>query len=188
MRSASRTLSIPRSDGAATARARVPTGTIVLPPACAEPNPADKAALDAVNGFVDRLVDLPPFMWLSIGRGLMADREGLLVRQTAWSDVEAAIRENGLDMAAWYARDGVETAACLVSRRVPRWSREERCAFAATHGAAEAATLALLAHQHISPERLRVLCAPFATEADPEGMDRARRADPLPARPTAGLR
>ena len=166
MRTASKVPSALRSDGAATASRWLRRGIIPSPVAIAELSPAEDAALESVNGFIDRLVESPLVVWLAIGRRLMADREGLGVRQKAWSDVEEAIRENGLGMAAWYARDGVETAACLVSRRMMRWSREERCAFAATHGAADAATLALLASPHIPKESLRILHAPFAAQAD----------------------
>ena len=162
MRTASRILSVVPSDGAATASRWLPAGIIPLPPVIAEPSAALSAALEDVDGFIDRLVESPLLVWLTIGRRLMADREGLTVRQSAWTDVDAAIAANGLGVAAWYTRDTVETAVCLVSRRMTRWSREERCAFAATHSAAEAASLALLARAHIPAESLRVLCAPFA--------------------------
>jgi len=117
--------------------------------------------LGSVSAFIDGLVELPVSSWLTIGRELMADREGLAVRQAAWTDVEEAIAAHSLALAAWEVRDALETAVCLVSRAVQRWSRDERCQFAATHGAADAAALALRASAHVRPDCVRVLCSPF---------------------------
>ena len=165
MRPASRIFTLSPSDGAQATR-RHRTGIVPLPASVPELTPSADPALRGVNTFVDRLIELPLSSWLTIGSELMADREGLLVRQRAWSDVEAAISGAGLAVAAWYARDAVETAAYVVSRHTSRWSREERCRFAATQGAADAAALSLLAHAHIPTQTLRILCVPFAASID----------------------
>lgn len=137
------------------------TGRLPLPPHVAKLTPSDEPALERVNAFVDRLVELPLSTWLTIGGELISDRQGLAVRQSAWCDVEVAIADVGLAITAWCARDTVETAAYLVSGHMSRWSREERCRFAATQGAADAAALSLLAQPHIPVETLRILCGPF---------------------------
>jgi hypothetical protein len=121
-----------------------------------------EANVDGVSEFLDRLLELPVASWLTIGRELMADRQGLAVRQAAWSDVEEAIGTHDLALAAWQVRDALETVVSLVSRAVPQWSRDERCQFAATHGAADAAALALQARAHVRPDVVRILQSPFA--------------------------
>jgi hypothetical protein len=121
-----------------------------------------ETGLDAVSEFLVGLLELPMASWLTIGRELMTDRHGLAVRQAAWSDVEEAIGAHNLAYSAWRVRDALETAVFLVSRRVPRWSRDERCQFAATHGAASAAALALRACAYVRPDVVRILCSPFA--------------------------
>lgn len=156
------------SDGAAATTRWQRTERLPFPGVAAL-TPIEEEALLSVDSFVDRLVELPLFMWLAIGIELMAEPEGLVVRQRAWCDVEAAIAEAGLGITAWHVRDAVETTACLVSRRQSRWSRAERCRFAATHGAADAAALALLAQPHIPAETLRVLRRPFAASLQPMG-------------------
>lgn len=122
---------------------------------------ADGMREDAAE-FLERLVALPLPTWLAIGGGLMADRDGLAVRQGAWADVEAALTAHGLAVVTWRVRDAVETVSFLVSQHAGRWSREARCQFATTHGAAEAAALALLTAGHVRADTVRVLCAPFA--------------------------
>jgi hypothetical protein len=91
----------------------------------------------------------------------MVNREQSVVRQAAWCAVEEAIAAHGLALAACEVRDALETAIFLVSRPVQRWSRVERCQFAATHGAAETAALALRAGAHVRPGTIRTLCSPF---------------------------
>ena len=125
-----------------------------------------EVAIDGVIRFLDRLVELPLPAWLAIGQGLMADSADHAVRQDAWADVESAIARHQLGPAAWRVRDALETAAFLVSRRAPQWTRATRCQFAATQGATHAAALALLTRAHIALESVRVLCAPFAPFID----------------------
>lgn len=132
-----------------------------LPSDIAELPPNGQPGRDAVNDFLDRLTELALTVWLSIGREL-SESGSLPVRQLARADVDTAIAERALAIAAWHVRDAIETAACLASHQTWRWSRADRCLFASTHGAAEAAALALLAFQHIPAESLRALCAPFA--------------------------
>lgn len=157
---ASRIPSFARSESGTSPRRRVPV--IPLPPLGPGPAAPAETGLDSVSEFLDGLLELPVGSWLAIGRALMAAREGLAVRQAAWSDVEDAIGTHDLALAAWDVRDALESAVYLISRRVPRWSREERCQFAAAHGAAEAAALALLAREHVRPEVVRILCSHFA--------------------------
>lgn len=164
MRPASKTITLARSDGAAATARWLRPGHVALPPSIAALTPHEEKTLLGVNAFVDRMVDLPLSTWLTIGETLMADREGLVVRQRAWNEVEAAIAEAGLGMPAWHVRDAVETAAYLVSRYMRCWSREERCRFAAAQGAADAAALSLLAQAHISTETLGTLVEPFTAD------------------------
>jgi hypothetical protein len=119
-------------------------------------------ALEGVAGFLDHMAEWPLAFWLTIGRELSASGT-LLARQLAWADVEAALADQRLELAAWHVRDAIETTICLASGQRSRWSREERCAFAAAHGAAEGAALAMLVGKSIPANSMRVLCAPFAT-------------------------
>jgi hypothetical protein len=151
-----------RSESAAQSSPRPRTAVTALPRAVLALSVPAETALDSVSEFLDGLVELPVASWLTIGRALMADREQLAVRQAAWSEVEEAIAAHNLAPAAWEVREALETAVFLVSRPVQCWSREERCQFAATHGAAEAAALALRARAHVRPETARTLCSPFA--------------------------
>ena len=135
----------------------------LLPPLSSELPATTEAALDAAMRFMDRLVELRLRDWLAVGRRLIADREGLAVRQRAWMEVDAAIGAHGLALAAWHMREALETAAFLVSQTASRWTREERRQFAATQGAAEAAALALLAQTHTRTDTVRTLWEPFAS-------------------------
>jgi len=158
---ASRIPPVARSEPAATSL-RSRAALVSVPPsrpALAAPAPT---VLDNANYFIATLLELPLAAWLTIGRGLIADHESLTVRQSAWSDVEAALSAYGLAVDAWHVRDTLETAVCLVSRQMPCWSRDERCQLAATHGAAEAAALALMAGPHLRVDIIRSLTAPFA--------------------------
>jgi hypothetical protein len=159
--------SLSGSDGASAAPARRPhVGRLLLPRAIAPLTPSEKPPLADVDAFVYRLVELPFSEWLAIGQSVVSDRSGIPVRRSAWALVDAAITKQGLAVAAWYVRDAVDTAAFLVSRRVPSWPRDGRRMFAAAHGAAEAAALALLARAHMSLESLSILCAPFGNPLD----------------------
>jgi len=112
--------------------------------------------------FLDRLLELSVVDWIRIGRSLIADRDALLVRQRAWALLEAAIADHRLGVAAWEIRDAIDTAACLATRGARGWSRDTRGCFASTHGAAEAAALALLARGHLRADAVAALTTPFA--------------------------
>lgn len=144
---------------------------LALPRAIAELTPEDEPALAGVNAFVDQLVDLPASEWEAVGRAVAADHAALLVRRAAWTAIDGAITDHGLGMTAWYVRDAVDTAAFLASRGVSRWSPDGRRMFAAAHGAAEVAALALLARTRLGADTLSVACAPFETllETTPNG-------------------
>jgi len=161
-------LSLWPSGGAVASRRRwverVPARSV----AAAQPSRELETELASTDGFIDALVDLPLESWLAIGRDLVADRNGLSVRQDAWADVEAAITRRDLGMTVWSVRDALDTAAFLASRHASGWSREKRCAFAAAHGAAEAAALSVLVRADIPAESLRALCGPFATSLELE--------------------
>ncbi|HKW10962.1 MAG TPA: hypothetical protein VJO33_11335 [Gemmatimonadaceae bacterium] len=119
------------------------------------PGPAD--------AFLDQLVELPSAKWLAIGEALVADRDGIPVRQRSWEEVDATLIRGRLGLAVWRVREAVDTVAFLATREWPRWSRHERRVFAAAHGAAEAAALALLARDELPVEAYRALTAPFAS-------------------------
>lgn len=120
-------------------------------------------SLGCLDGFLDRLVDLPLAEWLAIGESVVADRDRLPVRQRAWDELEAKLLSDRFGLAVWRVRDAVDTAAHIASRELHDWSRAERGMFAAAHGAAEAAALALLARDVLSTETYHALTAPFAS-------------------------
>ena len=118
-------------------------------------------SLERVDAFLDRLVELPLASWLAVGESVVADRERLPVRQRAWDELEAKLVHGQLGMTIWSVRDAVDTAAYIACHESHGWSRREREVFAAAHGAAEAAALALLARDHLSKETYRALTAAF---------------------------
>lgn len=115
----------------------------------------------AVHAFVERLAELPCETWLSIGEALMLRETDVSPRAAALSRLQHVLDEHHLLVRAWQVRDAVETAAWLVSHRHRHWSHRDRCAFAATHSAASAAALALLARARLQPGDLATLTAPF---------------------------
>jgi hypothetical protein len=115
-----------------------------------------------VDAFLDRLIELPLAEWLAIGELIVVDRDHVPVRRRAWDELEAKLRTGRLGVAAWSIRDAVDTAAYIATCESHRWTRHERGAFAAAHGAAEAAALALLARDDLPAEIYRSLTAPFA--------------------------
>jgi len=121
------------------------------------------ASAECVDAFLDQLVELPLIQWLVIGAALVAARDRVPVRQRAWDELEAALVSRRLGVAIWSVRDAVDTAAHIVTRETHQWSRQQRGAFAAAHGAAEGAALAVLARDDLPPETYRALTAPFAT-------------------------
>ena len=158
---ARRIASLARAESAAQSP-RHRMAAVPLPPPSRGTALRAETELDGVTEFLEGLLELPMASWLAIGRALIADRQGLAVRQAAWSDVENAIGSYSLAHAAWHVRDALETVVCLVSRPVQDWSRDERCQFAAAHGAGEAAALALRARAHVRHDIVRILCSPFA--------------------------
>ena len=161
MRLASTIQRIWPSNGDAWPAPRPRTGRLPLPRHVAELTLDEEPALGCVNAFADQLVALPLSTWLAIGETIASDRDGLPVRRNAWDTVDTAIADHGLGISAWYVRDTVDTAAFLVSRGTSQWSGRERRVFAAAHGGAEAAALALLARVHLSADVLNILLAPF---------------------------
>lgn len=124
--------------------------------------PREMAPLGSVDTFLDQLVDLPLAEWLMIGEALVADRDHVAVRRRAWDELEETLLRSRLGLAVWEIRDAVDTAAFIATRESHRWSRHERRTFAAAHGAAEAAALALLVRGDLPTDTYRALTAPFA--------------------------
>lgn len=147
-------------NGAAVARDSR-NGRLPLPQRVTEPAPANGPSLALVNVFVDRLAELPTREWLEVGRNRIADSVNAPERAAAIEVLDVTICAHGLEVAAWYARDAVETSAFLATNRTPRWTTTERRIVAAAHEAAETAALALLAHHLLGPEQLATLLAPF---------------------------
>ena len=141
---------------------RIRTGRLPLPRQVAELTPDDQPSLAAVNAFADRLAELPVLAWLTVGRTLVDDPSTYALRETPYAILEATINNRGLAVAAWYARDAIETSAYYASRSILKWTSKERRAFAAAHAVAEDAALAFLAQEHLSAEDFAALCGPFA--------------------------
>ncbi len=123
---------------------------------------ADQQHLSRVDEFVDRLASLPFATWAEIGAGVSGDRDLLARRATAHTLLDAILADRQLLVTAWYVRDAVDTAAFLASRTAITPKSAQRRLFAAAHGAAEAAALALLAADHLARADRDVLCEPFA--------------------------
>jgi len=140
---------------------RARTGRLRLPERVTALTPSDEPALTRVNEFADRLAALPVEEWLDIGRSEIAAPARASLRSTAFALLEAAIAANGLGIAAWYARDTVETSVCLATGGTSCRMARDRRVMAAAHGAAEAAALALLARDVLAPTDFAVLLAPF---------------------------
>jgi hypothetical protein len=64
-----------------------------------------------VTAFVDWLAEQPLREWLELGRAIAADRADVSVRGDAWDRVQSVIADQGMQLATWYVRDAVETAA-----------------------------------------------------------------------------
>ena len=120
------------------------------------------ALTSRANAFLDRVAEWPLTMWLDTGRALVTDRAALPVRQAAWEALDAVLASSGLGFAAWSMRDAVETLAFLKTRELCEWTPTERRYFASAHGAAEAATLAVLARDYLRDEEFQALVAAFA--------------------------
>ena len=156
---------IQRPSAASTAPApakRMKVGRLPLPRRVSELTPADEPGLAPVDIFADEMAELPVEKWLEVGHALVADEAAASRRAAAIVALDAAIDRRELSVAAWYVRDAVDTCAYLASHTVPRWTSADRRIFAAAHGAAEDAALALLARDHVAPADFEVLFAPFA--------------------------
>jgi hypothetical protein len=140
---------------------RMRTGRLPLPTCVTALTPADEPALALVNVFADRLAALPYDEWLDVGRREMANAASAAHRATAFAILEATISTQGLGIAAWYARDVIETAAFMATNGEPRRRTDERRAMAVAHAAAEDAALALLARDALAPTDFAPLFAPF---------------------------
>lgn len=138
-----------------------------LPPNVTQMTEAHEPALAVVKAFTEQLSDLTLESWLAIGRAVMAARSATRY-VSAWSSVEQAIAKHGLALAAWHVRDDIETIAYLACHSGAPMARLNRPVFAAAHGAAEDAALALLVHTAIEPAALELMCAPFATQVPRE--------------------
>ena len=150
-------------------------GRIPLPECVANLTPNDEPALLSVDAFVDRLAELTLDQWFDVGHRLVTNHETLALRSTSWAIMNATIADRRLGLAAWHARDAVETMAYLTSEAAPRLSPRARRLFAAAHAAAEDAALAVLVREHLPPEDFAVLCAPFdSTAASGGSVARAR--------------
>jgi len=140
---------------------RTAEGRLPLPECVTALTPADEPALALVNRFASRLAELPYEEWLAIGRTQLADTARVSPRATTFAILEATIATQGLGIAAWYARDAVETSVFLATNGADPWSMGDRRFIAAAHGAAEDAALALLARDALAPADFTTLFAPF---------------------------
>jgi hypothetical protein len=140
---------------------RTRTGRLPLPYCVTSLTPTDEPALALVNVFVDRLAELPYQGWLDIGRAQLADAARVSPRATTFAIHEATNAAHRLCIAAWYARDAVETSVFLATSDPAQWSADERRVIASAHGAAEYAALALLARDALAPTDFATLFAPF---------------------------
>jgi len=130
-------------------------------------------SLAVVNAFADRLTKLPVQAWLEVGRRETTDPARISQRTIALAALDAAIASHGLGVAAWYARDTVETSACLAGCDAPCRTTRERRLMAAAHRAADAAALALLARDVLAPTDFETLCAPFEQVVTPARTSRS---------------
>ncbi len=141
---------------------RVRSGRLPLPQRVTHLTPDDEPALGLVNEFADGLAEFPVDEWLAIGRDLLTDRDHHASRAMSYARLESTINDRGLAIAAWYVRDAVETSAYYATHSTRYWNSSGRRAFAAAHGAAEEAALALLARASLPAEDFELLSAPYA--------------------------
>lgn len=118
--------------------------------------------LDDVSTFIDRLAELPAQSWIDIGLGIIARAKSAGRPEAAIAIIDATLAAEGLVVAAWYARDAVETSAFVVSRVGRRWTPAERSAVAATESAAIQAASALLVRDKLSSDDFVAVTGPFA--------------------------
>jgi hypothetical protein len=155
-------LSLSTNQGARAVESRIRTGRLPLPRRVMTLTPSDEPTLDGVNAFVDRLAALALVAWLEIGESVVAGTPPPIEeRSAAWSVLTKAITDHALGVAAWYARDAVETSAFLAKACRRRWTSRDRWLFAAAHGVAEESALAVLARPHVDGASFAILIAPF---------------------------
>lgn len=143
-----------------------------LPLPVSQLSAAQEPALSAANAFVERVGDLPLTSWLAIGRAVMGAGVDSADRAASWTSVERAIADHRLELAAWFVRDAVETIAYMASHSAALLSRPDRRVFAAAHGAAEEAALAVLVRRHLLDADFDRVCAPFAERGPLESAPR----------------
>jgi hypothetical protein len=114
---------------------------------------------DAANRFLDRLAALARGDWLEAADRLRRRGD----RSTSVALLDAVIAHHGLSVEAWYATDGVETAASHVFDDLAHRPAAEQALARSACAAASVAALALLARGLISPEHFEALYHPFAT-------------------------
>ena len=119
-------------------------------------------ALGPVTAFADRLAELPVLTWIAVGRSLIESPSMHPLREARCAILEATIGAQNLTVAAWYARDTIETAAHYASGDTTGWTAAHRRTFEAAWAAAETAAIALVARPFLSAEDFSALCAPFA--------------------------
>jgi hypothetical protein len=115
-----------------------------------------------VTAFVDRLAELALRDWLELGADIAAVSAQSAAWDDAWHGLQLAVSDHGLQLAAWYVRDAVQTAAFLASRRARRCSRRDGLVFSAARRAAESAALAIIARPYLDPEDFSLLQKPVA--------------------------
>jgi hypothetical protein len=123
--------------------------------------PDPTLAIARVGAFAERLTILTVDEWLEVGRREIADPHTVSQRVATRAMLDAAIAAHGLAIAAWHARDVVETSVCLATNASPCWTTHERRLMTAAHVAAESAALALLARDALAPADVATLLAPF---------------------------
>ncbi|HEY5061305.1 MAG TPA: hypothetical protein VII52_07195 [Gemmatimonadaceae bacterium] len=127
---------------------------------------ADGAAVCSATTFIDHLADLPPAVWLAIGRSEIApDAHGNYA--TASALLDATLADQRLDAEAWHLRDLVDSAAQYALPSTMRAPRKERQAVISACALAERAALALLVRGSIGRQDFAALYAPFAQVLPP---------------------
>ena len=119
-------------------------------------------ALGPVTAFADRLAEVPASSWRAVGRSLIESPSIHPLREARCAILEATISAQNLTVAAWYARDTIETAAHYASGDTTGWTAADRRTFETAWAAAETTAIALVARQFLPAEDFSALCSPFA--------------------------
>jgi hypothetical protein len=99
--------------------------------------------------------------WLDVGRSVLAGGDDLASRAPARTRLLTTIAAHDLGLAAWHARDAVETLAFLAGPSAHCLSLSDRALLGAARRAAEDGAMAELARDHLSASDHDVLLAPF---------------------------